>query len=276
MAHTTTHRRLTSHATDAARRIVFVIVVVLALSAIPLSAGTPQQEPQVLHQTCDSVSTVLDRAERTTDSADRQRLLGALRTTASRDCASVLLDALQSTKSSNIQEAATEVLVAVGDERVIGHIENLLRQNPDQGVRGRLAVIIENISAPSAAHSLRQAFANNRDETLRASIPVALGRIGTEESLGQLVDLSAILEEKDWRYVLRGFAAVRNKEALASLRRIFESGASDTVREGVALALGNYEQPDVIVTIESYLRIEPPGRVREALQVSWTRIQKGQ
>lgn len=250
------------------------LVAGIALTAYQLSGAVPQDQVEAPPRTCESVSAFLDRAEASKEPGDRERLLGILRTTASRECARVFLGILQAESARDIQDVAFEVLVALGDERVIAGIENILRQNPDSAVRRRLAAVIENMLTPSAAHAqyLGQTLLQNPDETLRISIPIALGRIGTPESVKQLVSASALLEKKDLPYVVRGFALIRNEEALVTLRKLFESSVQGPVREGVAFALGNYDKPEALAAIESYLKAETSERVREALQVSWTRI----
>lgn len=241
-------------------------------AAYELSSAVPQDQEEAPPRTCESVSAFFDRAEASRDPGDRERLLGALRTTARRECATVFLGILQAERARDIQDLAIEVLVALGDEGVITGIEDVLRRNPDSAVRRRLATVIENILAPSAAQYLGRTLLQNPDETLRISIPIALGRIGTPESVKQLVNISGSFGKTDWPHVVRGFALIRNEEALETLHKLFESGMQDPVREGVALALGNYDKPEVLKAIESYLKTEASERVREALRVSWTRI----
>jgi HEAT repeat protein len=245
--------------------------ICMTLVGLP-STGAPQGQEQVPPRTCASVSALLEGAEASKEPGDRQRLLGTLRTTARRECARVFLGVLESQQARDIQEVAVEVLVAIGDENVIVGIENILRQNPDFAARRRLAAVIENIMTPSVAPYLGQMLLQNHDETLRISIPIALGRIGTPESVKQLVNVSTLVEKTDLPNIVRGFALIRNEDALATLRQLFESDVQDPVREGVALALGNYDRPEVLAAVESYLKAEASGRVREALHVSWTRI----
>lgn len=259
--------------------IVSICMTMVVLPAIgadlpnPFTAYEPQGQGETPPGNCESVSALLDRAEASKDPDDRERLLGSLRTTARRECAGVLLGVLQAARPRDIQGFASELLVALGDESVMARIEIMLRLNPDSSVRSRLAAVIENILAPSAAQYLGQTLLENSDdETLRMSIPIALGRIGTPESVKQLVSVSALLEKKDLPHIVKGFSLIRNEEALVALRDLFESGPPDSVREGVALALGNYDKPEILAAIESYMRVDPSERVREALNVSWTRI----
>jgi HEAT repeat protein len=237
-----------------------------------LSSALPQEGEEAHRQTCESAGASLDRAEASSDPAERERLLGAFRTTARRECASVFLSVLQADRALDIQGAAIEVLVALADEDIVAAIADVLGQNPDPATRRRLAIVIENIRAPSAAQHLAQLVLRNCDETLRISIPIALGRIGTPEAVKQLVNISGSLGKTDWPHIVRGFALIRDKEALGTLRELLESGAQEPVREGVALALGNYDNPEVLQAIESYMKMETSQKVREALRVSWTRL----
>lgn len=247
-------------------RIYISLLAALFLNAVSVTAA------QAPPRTCDSVSALLDTAEKSNNVGDREYLLGTLRTAARADCATVFLGVLQGDGARDIQEFATEILVALGNENVIAGIVDVLHQKPNPAVRTRLASVIENISTPSAAKYLGQALIQNRDETLWASVPLALGRIGTAESVRQLVAISSLSEETGWPYIVRGFALIRNEDVLIELRKLFESDARDPIRQGVALALENYDKPEVLAAIESYLRTEAHGKVREALQVSSGRI----
>jgi len=237
-----------------------------------LSSALPQEGEEAYRQTCESAGASLDRAEASSDPAERERLLGAFRAAARRECASLLFRVLQADRPRDIQGAVIEVLVALADEDIVATIADVLGQNPDPATRAKLAIIIENIRAPGVVQYLAQLVSRNSDETLRMSVPIALGKIGTPEAVKELVNILVSLRERDWPHIVRGLALIRNKDTLGTLREFLESGAPEPVREGAALALGNYDDPEVLQAVESYMRTETSQKVREALRVSWARL----
>lgn len=239
---------------------------------LTLSSGIAQHEERTSPRTCEVLFTALQRVGVTNDPLETERIGSVVRGAAKRECVGLLLGVLEGDSTASLYATVMEVLAALGDESVIRGIEDALLRNADPAVRGRLTHVIEHMVAPTVAQYLGQTLIRSRDETLRNSISIALGRNGTPEAIKQLVNASALIEKTEWPHIVKGFALIRKSEALSELRQMLESPVPDPVREGVALALGNYNNQEVRTAIESYLRTERSEKVKEALRVSLMRV----
>ncbi|WP_166825759.1 HEAT repeat domain-containing protein [Thalassoroseus pseudoceratinae] len=200
------------------------------------------------------------------------KVLTILRKLKAPEAVPALLDLLK-VRNELIRQRACDALGRIGDADVAERLETVLSVDPSTEVRAAAARALGEIADPGSVDSLKKAL---DDEFLvKCQAIIALGTVGDQEVVGDLLDLLTDLTPEIKYHAAGALGEIGGKRAISPIRALLEDSNPMVVR-GATKALEKLGEPvdlaevkkarrraqyrgvyEVILSIRSYL---PEGR----------------
>lgn len=220
-----------------------------------------------------AVNALMNKIETVDTLSLRENLRTALRSVRNGASADVFLSALQRNRAEDIQAIAIEVLSAIGNEAVVRGVADLLETEPEDSLRKKAMRVLGSVADAEATHFLTDRLITTRSPWLRVTIPIALGNIGTSEAVRHLANAFDQMDASETSYLVQGLARVSREGALPTLDEMFVNARHEGLREGIAMAYGNFKSEEVLRRLDAALSREESPQVREALSRSRQAVQ---
>jgi HEAT repeat protein len=148
--------------------------------------------------------------------------------------------------------------------------EELVRKalsDDDPGVLTAAILATRSSTGPEAAARIAELLTKCRDASVRTEAAIALGKVGTQESIPALLAALDDTEENVRWFAVEGLRKLGAVQAVPRISKLLESDDSERVRQIAAGALGELGQPDGAIALSEALS-DRNEKVRETAAAS--------
>jgi HEAT repeat protein len=213
----------------------------------------------------EAISAVIARARKAATSAERENLVAALKTASNPAGSGPFFSLLQDPDAETMYDMAVEVLSSMGTSRIVNTAEGILSANPIERVRRNTLRLVGGIGNAEATDYIGGALARSSDTGYKSALAVALGKIGTRESVGILIQRYDQGDETEKGIAARAMSYVNRDAALPLLLETLASNRPEMLLQGAAKALRNFSNPDLIGQIDRLAAAAVSPLVRDEL-----------